>query len=524
MTAPGSPPPAVEGFWTRALAANGRFVTAPRGFHLFTFAVIATLFALRTFLFPGIGGDDGEQLVFAQFLAGGYQLRNPPLYTWLVIATQSVLGPSFAATLAVKFVLLWLVYVLLWRVARTMLDDPRLAAVAALSPFALYYVAWDAIHGYSHSILVTVAYTLTLWTVLRLDQKGDVGSYALLGLAVGLGFLAKYAYGIFAGAALIACACDAGLRRRLLHPRVLVTLAVAVLVTLPHLLWVIEQPSPLFPPAPGGTRSYLTTVAAGLGHAGIAFAGFLSPLWILWLLFFPRAFSRLSAVSALDPVRRWQRFLGVLFLALAALTAVVIVVLATDQVRTHYMFVLTLFPLYFFARVRAAGVEDKAGLRFTAALTALAVVTVVGVVVKYVAEPLRCRGCQHHLPYADFARALKTAGFTQGTIVAHWHPHPLAGNFRAHFATVRVVDAKHPTVRPPLRSDSGQCLLVWTPKPMPTGDDANRSAAIDIANAHLATQIAPDTPARVIAAPLAMGRGRMARLGYILLSGRGDCR
>lgn len=523
MAAPGSSP-AVAGFWTQALAATARVVTAPRGFHLLTLAVIAAQFALRTFLFPGIGGDDGEQLVFAQFLAGGYQLRNPPLYTWLVIAAQSVVGPSVVATLIVKFALLWLIYALLWQAARMMLDDRRLAALAALSPFALYYVAWDAIHGYSHSILVTVAYLFTVWAVLRLDRKGDVGAYALFGFAVGLGFLAKYAYGIFLGALLIAGVVDPDLRRRLLHPRLSITLAVAILVVLPHLLWVVEQPHPLFPPAPEGARNYLIRVAAGLGHASVAFVGFLSPLWILWLLFFPRAFVPRAAVPAFGPVRRWQRFLGVLFLALVALTAAVIVGLGTDQVRTHYMFVFTLFPLYFFARVQAAGITDKAVLRFTAATTALAAVAVVGVVVKYAAEPLRCRGCQHHLPYADFARALRTAGFTQGMIVASWHPHPLAGNFRAQFPDARVIDAKHPAVRPPPRSEAGQCLLVWTPKPQPNGSDANRAATIDIANTYLAAQIAPDTLAGMIEAPLAMGRGRLARLGYILAPGRGDCR
>jgi hypothetical protein len=523
MAAPESSP-AVNNFRMRALATNARVVTAPYGFHLFTLAVIATLFALRTFLFPGIGGDDGEQLVFAQFLAGGYQLRNPPLYTWLVIAAQSVLGPSLAATLVVKFALLWLIYALLWQVARTMLDDLRLAALAALSPFALYYVAWDAIHGYSHSILVTVAYLFTLWTVLRLDRKGDVGAYALLGLAVGLGVLAKYAYGIFASAVLIAGVVDSDLRRRLLHPRLLITLAVAILVTLPHVLWVLEQPHPLFPPAPEGTRSYLTRVAAGLGHAGVAFFGFLSPLWVLWLLFFPRAFAPQAAAPAFGPVRRWRRFLGVLFLALAALMAAVIVGFGTDQVRTHYMFVFTLFPLYFFARIQAAEVTDKAVLRFTAATTALVAVAIVGVIIKYAAEPLRCQGCQHHLPYADFAHALGAAGFRQGTIVASWHPHPLAGNFRAQFPGARVIDAKHPAVRPPPRSETGQCLLVWTPKPRPDGSDANGAATIDIANAHLATRLAPDTPREMIEAPLAMGRGRLARLGYILLPGRGECR
>ena len=113
-----APPAPADGVLTRALAANFRFVTSAAGFHLLVGAFVTAAFVLRAFLFPGIGGDDGEQLVFAQFLAGGYQTRNPPLYTWLVILVQSALGVGIAATLAVRFVLLGLIYVLLHGVAR----------------------------------------------------------------------------------------------------------------------------------------------------------------------------------------------------------------------------------------------------------------------------------------------------------------------------------------------------------------------------------------------------------------------
>jgi len=69
----------------RALTA-AHTLASPRGFLVFITLLLVVLGVLRATLFPGTGGDDGEQLIFAQEFAWGYQARNPPLYTWLVIA------------------------------------------------------------------------------------------------------------------------------------------------------------------------------------------------------------------------------------------------------------------------------------------------------------------------------------------------------------------------------------------------------------------------------------------------------
>ena len=104
--------------------------------------LVLSLMFIRVGLFPGTGGDDGEQLIFSQFFDWGYQVRNPPLYTWLVIALSFVTGPTLWAVNIVKFTLLAGMYLMLWRAARYVIQDPRLAALAGLAPVLLYYIAW----------------------------------------------------------------------------------------------------------------------------------------------------------------------------------------------------------------------------------------------------------------------------------------------------------------------------------------------------------------------------------------------
>lgn len=497
------------------------FLCSRAGFHIFVTGTLVALLLMRGLLFPGIGGDDGEQLVFSQAFARGYQATNPPLYTWLVMGVTTALGPTPFAVVLVRFVLLWLLYLTLWRAARRLLDDDRLAACAALSLFALYYVGWDSIHGYTHSILVAVLYTATMLVVLRIDKWGRAFDYALLGFAIGLGLMAKYAFWVFVVALLAAILADKQLRRRIYDPRLAITVAVAIAVFLPHLLWMLERPESAF--AVGRPFS-VAAAARSAGDLILAIVGFLAPAWVLWLGFFPAIFRRLPSSARTFPVAflRWHRFLAIFFAALLMLMIAIALGLRPLNVRTHYMFVLVLVPLLVFLRVRLCEIPPSR-LRVVALLAAAcAIAATAGTAVKFAFEPLRCSGCQHHLPYSAWAKSLRDGGFGGGTVLADWHPHPLAGNFRAQLPTARIVDAKHPTIRPPLRAGIGQCLIVWTPDA--DGSRVRQDSVLSVAQSHLGVKAPPDAAPVEISAPLAMGRGRRATIAYLLLPGQGDCR
>ena len=53
------------------LERNSVFIKNSRGFTLFVTIILATLGLISRFLFPGAGGDDGEQLAFSQVLRLG---------------------------------------------------------------------------------------------------------------------------------------------------------------------------------------------------------------------------------------------------------------------------------------------------------------------------------------------------------------------------------------------------------------------------------------------------------------------
>ena len=520
----------------RFAARFGRPAMNPRGVLTIWATILVLLFAARAYLFTGTDADDAEQLIYLQSWALGYGARNPPVFTWLIMMVQPIFGLTIASVVFVKFALLAGCFYLIYRSAEMALGDTSLAALATLSPIALYYVSWDATFHYTHSVILAFAVCLTFYQLLVLERRRDWPSYILFGLGVGFGLLSKYNYLLFVAVLLAAVAIERDMRRILADRRILVSAAIGLAMAAPHYFWLWQQRMWLAALAkdrfnPGGPASNFLNLA-GVGETLAAAINFLLPLCLLFLLFFPRAWGRAGMKDA--PSARYRRIFDYLFLGIVGLTLVGVIALGAVRVRNHYMFLLILFPIGFLARAQAAGASAQALNRFGASLVAFAIIVPTAVGIKYAIDPLRSGKAYYHVPYAEFAQRLRATGFTQGTIVGDWFGYPLAGNFRPYFPEARILNlldwqqitlGKGDVPRrmiPPLRSDAhGQCLLLW----MPQEDGGRKRAVLQAANALLGVDLPEDTEAQYLTAELHNGRGRTLRIAYILLpEGRGDCR
>ena len=515
---------------TQAVDWYGRHLEGPKGFYIIISSVLAALFLIRGLLFDGATNDDAEQLLFSQDFAWGYILGNPPLYTWIVIAVQQVIGINLPSVTAVKFALLWLTYHFLFKSARMVLDDDRLAIVAALSPFGFYYVAWDALLGYSHTVLAACLYAATFLGLLRARSRGDLKSFVLLGVAIGLGLISKYTYVLFTMAMTCACFADPAFRKHLIRPYALATIVIAGAIASPHFAWVIAQSDQISAAAEGkfeiaAGSNYARTVLSGFANSLSIVTGFLSPLWIILLAVFHRAiWERLR--SAVAP-NRHQRFLAVYLMALVALLVGAVLVFEITKLRPHYMFLLVLFPIFFFAFLKPVLKNTRSLRVYHVILLSLAVFSLAGMTIKYVSEPWRCKRCQLLLPYDEIARQIRQSGYKNGTIYAYWFPHALPGNLRVYFPDQRIVSVKFTKLAPAPSGGSGQCLMIWMPKPRGVMD---AKGMIEISNRQLGVSV-PDrekflwAPVRNIEFTYARTESRTDQLHFILLeNGQGKCR
>lgn len=504
------------------LERNAAIVTSPRGFLALIATTLALLALIRAFLFPGVGGDDGEQLVFSQFFDWGYQLRNPPLVTWLLIGLQELTGPTVFSIVLLRGLALFAVYALSFGVALELLGERRIAALSAGSLLMIFQVGWNTIHGFTHTTFVTAFYLAALYLVLRLGRAPSVWGRVLFGAVLGFGLMAKYSFALFALALVIAALFERDLRRAILSPWVALGVALSLPVVVLQLTWLVEQaPSHYLVrgEVPLSLGENALRILKTLLRVCLSVVGFVMPFAVLRLAVFWRAVRSRPKPEGERAAR--LRFLERMLMIIAIAAFGAIAIIQADRPRSHYLFVLVPFVPYLFLRFGAAFTAVQIR-RYAALVTLSAVVLVTALVTKYFVEPLICGHCEDHVPYDSFARQLRDAGFKGGTIFAYFHKEPLAGNLRVRFPHDRIVSAKHPKAIPPKRQPPGQCLVVWPVK----GSVEPKSATVRGANeSPLATKLPYDYPSRVITAPLSPWGKRPQQLEFLIVEGgAGGCR
>lgn len=505
----------------------GRRLLSPTVFVAAILGYLLVLFVIRGVLVAGGPNDDSEQLLYSQAFAWGYGLRNPPLYTWLVIAAEAVFGVTLAAPVAVKFILLAATYLTLLASARRMASDPRWATAAAAAPLALYYVAWDAIQNYSHTVLLVFVCAATHHCLLRLSERASLGWYALLGLAIGVGLVTKYNFLLFALALIAAAATEPAFRIRLTDRRIALTAVLALAIAAPYVVYAIGHAGEKTGIPAGSLPNEALALPAALFEGTGRFLsfgiGFFSPLLFLLPIFFPRAIRPLRPDAgrpgpAIRITGLGLLIQGALFLVLFVLAYAFGV--GVPVLHPHLFFTFILAPLWFMARASYAGIPPNALPRFAVVLCVLALVVPVITLGKFVVDPETTRRPVYNVPYAGLADALRQAGFTGGTVFTWDQPFPLSGNLRVQFSSSRFITGKFPFYAPPAREQAGQCLVVWTSES--PGMDAQAAASF---RAMTGADAAVEQEPSLITLPMVSGWGRSVTFKYQLLKdGAGSCR
>ncbi|MEZ5774960.1 MAG: glycosyltransferase family 39 protein [Hyphomicrobiaceae bacterium] len=197
-------------------------------------ARLALLYFNRTELFF----DEAQYWSWAQNPAAGYYSK-PPLIAWLIAGTTWVCGTGEACIRLSSPVLHIATAGIVYLIGEH-LYDRRVGFWSAL-----VYATLPAV-SLSSGIVSTDVPLLLFWALallffLRLTDGGSLANAFMLGLALGLGLLAKYAMAFFVPLAALALLADRDRARRMGVLSPLIALAVAALVASPNLLWNLEN-------------------------------------------------------------------------------------------------------------------------------------------------------------------------------------------------------------------------------------------------------------------------------------------
>lgn len=370
-------------------------VTGRRGFVIFLTSVLVAACVLRI-LFPNAPSNDDvkEQLWMSVDWRLGYGSgANPPLFTWLVKIVTAAVGSTLAAVELVRFALLWTFCMLSAHVVRVMTGDARLAPLAGLAPLAVFAVGWEGLFRHSNTMLLIVSIPMTIAALLRLDRRGDWTGYLMFAAASAFGFYSKYNYAIVWLGLCAAALMDSRLRARLLHPRMIAALLVALLLLSPVLYWAVEHFDAML--GHGRLRlnmrptySAVPAVVSALMDLVAAVAGLILPLFAILLVLCPRAF--LPAIPVDDGDRsRWHGVLVRYLLTVAAVLVASVFVFGMAHFQTRYVYVMVPVLTLAFLRLAAAELGERRQQWLAATLVVVILLVIAGAALRGVTYAAR---------------------------------------------------------------------------------------------------------------------------------------
>jgi hypothetical protein len=277
--------------------------------------------------------DTGEALFWGREWQLGYY-KHPPLSAWLAEAGVAAFGRNLAAVYLVPQLCVAAAFAAVWWLARRLVSSAgAFLSIAALTLFLPFTVESPTFNA-NVALLPFWAWSIAFaWTALEEDTTW---AWARLGIAVGLGLLAKYSILILGAAIVLYCASTPGRRGVFWKRGPWLALAAALLVSSPHLYWLATGTArPLAYAATskgvGSTVHALPQLGLFLGHQLLIYLPLLA-VAAVWALASGRGLRRLRPASPPGPDRRRREALRfLLFAAFAPIVLTLAAALALGQ-------------------------------------------------------------------------------------------------------------------------------------------------------------------------------------------------
>ncbi|WP_181703548.1 glycosyltransferase family 39 protein [Chthonobacter albigriseus] len=446
-----------SGFWTAVDRILERW-SSPGSVALVFFAYGLLHAGLRLAFSATLPFDDAlAEETLQRTFALAYQVRNPPLWEWLIHLLHGLAGPGLTAHLVLRYGLMVAIGLSLRAAVEEATGDRRTAAAAAYSLFAFYWFGWHFHEFVTHTLLLITACLVHLRLTLRWIKAPDGRTALLLALVTAVGLITKWNFTLYLALLVAAMALRPETRRRLFDARLLGILPASALTLGPVLTGISQLGGDVVAMSRSnliGTKPYWERLAEGLGDAAANVPLFFMP----WALLVGIALYGSRKVDGGPVVGFLLRF------SVLAVSALVIgvAVLGVREIGTRYLYPIGLpMVVAALAVVAARGRGVRSG-RIVAVAAPVLVVLVLAVRVTALASPgfTEKNRNRNYEPYAAVAMRLSEMGYGSAAFVTALHqesgnliaalPDAMAGSA----VTVRLM-------RPMSYAAERTCVLFW---------------------------------------------------------------
>jgi hypothetical protein len=164
--------------------------------------------------------------------------KLPPLPWWLVGIAYRLFGADIAYYALAEVVVI-IAFVLVWKTAQPLVGVTG-ALISVLIIDGLHYFQYTAAK-FNHDVVQLPFWALAGWSFHAALRRGHIGHWLLLGIAFGGALWAKYFVVVLAGSYAVFLLLDRDARLALRTPGPWLAAVVALLLSTPHLIWLVDN-------------------------------------------------------------------------------------------------------------------------------------------------------------------------------------------------------------------------------------------------------------------------------------------
>ncbi|WP_027486007.1 ArnT family glycosyltransferase [Allorhizobium undicola] len=439
----------------------------PSALYLLLAAYFLANMAVRLMLPASLELDEGQQLYYAQWLSLGYD-SQPPFYNWIQYGVVQLLGPTVLSLTLLKNLMLFASYALMAATGFMLLKRRDLAVIAALAILTMPQVSFEAQRDLTHTVALIFCTALFVFALLGTLKSPSLAGYALTGLAIGCGTISKYNFALIPLAAVLALLCEPQWRRRLFDWRILVTLAIAALVVLPHGLWFLDHMEEATRNTIGkmtDTKLKTLTGQIAVGLRSLTAAALASAALTTLLLLIPFG---ANLKATLRSGNEWSRLLGRIMMFVVVFLALMVLFGGVSFIKDRWLApCFLMLPLYLCLKVEAANsAPDTALKRFLPVALVIMVLVPLTLTLRVFLAGSYVEYQKQNVPY-EKAIDGALAALPQRPALVLTVDQQLAGNVRLHAPDLAVAVPGNRATTSATFQHPQAVLLLWRDKGRP---------------------------------------------------------
>jgi len=335
--------------------------------------------------------DDREQLFYAQSFEMGYDMPQPPLYSWIAFVFFKIFNVGLISLTIQKYLIIFITFCYIWLSSNLIFKNQKVRNIVFFSYLLMPSFMWHMHQGFTHTVLLGLGIAMSFYYFICLLKSPKVLYFFMLGLSFSIGFMGKYSFLIFLFLLITSVLISKNLRYAFLDRRFLITLTTFLIFIFPHSYWLSEHFNQIFVMASDrlniSSNDIISNKLLTLNELIFNIIGFVTPLIFVLFLSLKKGFLSSEKNKLIDTLD--FRFLRNFHILILVFSFVFVLFANIGEVKVRWLHpLMMLFPFWIACEVNNKFKSNVFNLRrFSLFLIAFTILVLVVRVIQFSVAP-----------------------------------------------------------------------------------------------------------------------------------------